>query len=1721
MIRRNYTTFALILLLFFLSNASAGSNGDAPQEGQDWVITQDTHVWDDEVNVKDIVVTIGKTLKLENVSLTSIGSIQIQGETEWLNSTISHDKRDLGDNISLYSKLEIINTKLLMNATDSYDGNNANVLYVNKEAELIIRDYDNDETTTSDRSIIKGINAHAQGFDNRNNHSIIIGHCVKVSCSHGEEDSDLWFNNAKFSVKNSYFENAYAIRLFGKGGKIENTHFSNIGYVNMVGNDTFFSNNLISNSWSAYDFVGSGMNIAVRNNTFDNGTNGLHLWSCKPCGWLTNEAVIENNNFLNYNQPAWGDSVTLQISDGNNHTVKHNTFKNISNHAFRFNAVNDTVFTNNTFEKTGLNAHTGVVKAGFRNDFNNNSFISIRHEWSPWFVSGILFMYDTPSNLWGGDHNIADNSFHDFASGIRFASYQNNVTVKNNTFEKGFHAVGLWTWPDAATTAASGITISKNTINNTNYPIALDYHYGGNAGFDNLIISNKITNTANRAIVVWSTYKNFTIMDNYIENATEGVWIFDNLWGQISNGIVTENILKNITGNGISAYTSSTQTMENIQITNNYIHSKNGAGIFFRDVNKGYIANNTILTNLSRESQLTGILGYFIPDTIIKNNSVTSAVGIEVGGFVSSVLPIVIDGNNLNVNDYGIISNRTYTKIINNNVTGFCEHDRCNILYLQKVAAVGIFSQEGEVDVINNNISNFEESVTILLAEFKIEDNRINFSEFGIIANNSYGELKTNTITNTTAALSSHLSTIDINGNLFRDFEEAIYSLNSSLQIEDNFFSDGDSCIELIDSDYEIITNDLQCRNIEYQVRYNIRLHITDESGVETEDHAFEIFNSEGDVIIDSLTSVYGLSNFFQVDTIRKNSGENIVNFNPFKIVYENNNVPVIVHKNITFNHTIELVLDTRAPVTVIAPGDSLIKEQTITFEILLLEDNNDIMDYTIEYLVNDEFAEWEVYGTFAETSISFDGEDGKEYRFRSLGRDIYGNYESKNIYEYQVRIDTTTPETYFNSFTDDYYFTGSNVLDLSWTANDLDISRQFLEVYYTNFTDPYLNPNSVTWLIIENLEIKDYNNHKYELGNVGHYAFKILSEDNAGNLESKNRFDIIFNYDSDSDTLNFGNIPTRWGEDSLTIDYTTSSFNLDFDLFISLEAISDKTDYLTWYKYEYTAESNSITLNGLQDDTRYYFYAVSRDLAGNVEDPLNATEYYSSTGLYDQSIELKYIPLLDWGYDLQVHADDDLDGIYETSLVRGDDQNRLKANEYFLDIVNNKILFGGLTNGGFVPNEDLYSTNNIRVVYSGVQGIFEVYTGEPESANSLNIVPSNTTELVVSFIVPNDSNSCKVQRSTNISKGYFNEMIIQPCSAGLVEYIHSNPDLDEIYYYRILIEDEFGHESISENRSIDMKDVVKLYSSTDDSNSSLLGMDSIIPITALVGIIMLGFGGVLLYRSRNDDLVDDNVTIIETKPVAKYKVEELYLIYKDGRLLKNLSDVEVKTDSDIMSGMLTAINDFVQDSFNTEGDLGSIDYGNNKIILQRGANSYLAAVIYGEVDKFFKGKLINAVRNIENVNPTMNNWNGDAETILHTEHYLQPIIDETKQSTKEMVDNYFSEKEIVLTTSYEKVGDVIELQVHMSNYSSGGINNCKLIPEYNSLNLSLTGIDPDVLYSFIDNSFMVGDIESYNEVTFLLKFQMKFAGASPLEIKMNYEQKGRKGVANSLLEII
>ena len=70
-------------------------------------------------------------------------------------------------------------------------------------------------------------------------------------------------------------------------------------------------------------------------------------------------------------------------------------------------------------------------------------------------------------------------------------------------------------------------------------------------------------------------------------------------------------------------------------------------------------------------------------------------------------------------------------------------------------------------------------------------------------------------------------------------------------------------------------------------------------------------------------------------------------------------------------------------------------------------------------------------------------------------------------------------------------------------------------------------------------------------------------------------------------------------------------------------------------------------------------------------------------------------------------------------------------------------------------------------------------------------------------------------------------------------------------------------------------------------------------------------------------------------------------------------------------------------------------------------------------------------------------------------------------------------------------------------------------------MNLNLIGIEPDVFYSFADNSFVIGDLDSYNEVHFSLKFQARSSNPTTIDVSLKYDQKGREGDINSVIELI
>ncbi|MBN1350809.1 OmpA family protein [candidate division KSB1 bacterium] len=107
-------------------------------------------------------------------------------------------------------------------------------------------------------------------------------------------------------------------------------------------------------------------------------------------------------------------------------------------------------------------------------------------------------------------------------------------------------------------------------------------------------------------------------------------------------------------------------------------------------------------------------------------------------------------------------------------------------------------------------------------------------------------------------------------------------------------------------------------------------------------------------------------------------------------------------------------------------------------------------------------------------------------------------------------------------------------------------------------------------------------------------------------------------------------------------------------------------------------------------------------------------------------------------------------------------------------------------------------------------------------------------------------------------------------------------------------------------------------------------------------------------------------------KDALPFQVEELFLIHREtGLLISHVtsSSAETTIDRDLVSGMLTAIQDFVTEAFNSknQGELDEIQYGDAKIILEMGRHSYLAAVVSGIESENFRENLRTLIQRIHN----------------------------------------------------------------------------------------------------------------------------------------------------------
>ncbi len=131
-----------------------------------------------------------------------------------------------------------------------------------------------------------------------------------------------------------------------------------------------------------------------------------------------------------------------------------------------------------------------------------------------------------------------------------------------------------------------------------------------------------------------------------------------------------------------------------------------------------------------------------------------------------------------------------------------------------------------------------------------------------------------------------------------------------------------------------------------------------------------------------------------------------------------------------------------------------------------------------------------------------------------------------------------------------------------------------------------------------------------------------------------------------------------------------------------------------------------------------------------------------------------------------------------------------------------------------------------------------------------------------------------------------------------------------------------------------------------------------------------------------------------------EYRVEQVFLIHREtGLLLQHAvadDDKDGIQDADMVSGMLTAIQDFVRDSFNaqTTETLEAMKVGELTVWIEQGTQATIAGVIRGAAPQELRAMFQDALDSIHlDFHDPLNEFQGDAEPFAACQPYLESCL--------------------------------------------------------------------------------------------------------------------------------
>ncbi len=148
-------------------------------------------------------------------------------------------------------------------------------------------------------------------------------------------------------------------------------------------------------------------------------------------------------------------------------------------------------------------------------------------------------------------------------------------------------------------------------------------------------------------------------------------------------------------------------------------------------------------------------------------------------------------------------------------------------------------------------------------------------------------------------------------------------------------------------------------------------------------------------------------------------------------------------------------------------------------------------------------------------------------------------------------------------------------------------------------------------------------------------------------------------------------------------------------------------------------------------------------------------------------------------------------------------------------------------------------------------------------------------------------------------------------------------------------------------------------------------------------------------FRARLSGVSGAEMALREALP---FTVTDALLVHREtGLLLVHVSNEgEALPDSDLISSMLTAIRDFVEDAFGRgeEGDLDEIQYGEQRILIETAEHVYLAVLVEGVEPPGFRAAMRERVIEVSHAHESvLRQYEGDPAPLAPVEASLRSLF--------------------------------------------------------------------------------------------------------------------------------